>query len=462
MSLVITIVAFLVALSVLIVVHEYGHYWVARRCGVRVLCFSVGFGKALWSRRFGADRTELRIAMIPLGGFVKMLDEREGAVSVEDRDRAFNHKSVWQRSAIVVAGPLANFVAAITIYWVLFMHGVPGLVPKLDEPAAQSAAAQAGFSRGETIVSVAGQATDSWQDFHWQLLHHALDGAPVMVVSLPDASGTLNQGDLRQRELRFDDLSPRDIEGDLIRALGFSRLRPELPPVIGQLTANGPALRAGLREADLVVSINGRAIMTWDELVNTVRAAPGERLAFTVRRGGAVVTGLEVTVDAVLDAKDKPVGRIGAGPRVDPEAMQRMTVSVSHGPLEAFARACVRTWDTAWFSLRMLGRMLLGELSLKNLSGPISIADHAGQSAQAGWISYLLFLALISISLGVLNLLPVPLLDGGHLLYHAYEIVTGKPVPERAMEVGQQVGMIVLFMLMAFAVYNDIFRLIGR
>jgi regulator of sigma E protease len=456
MSLLTTLAAFLVALSVLIVIHEYGHYWVARRCDVKVLRFSVGFGRALWSRRFGADATELRIALIPLGGYVKMLDEREGPVSEVERHRAFNRKSVWQRSAIVAAGPLANFLAAIAIYWALYMHGVPGLVPQIDTPAAQSAAARAGFVRGETIVAVGGEATPSWQEFRWQLLQRALDGAPVLVESRAEGNGAP-----QRRELRFDGLTREDIEGDLLRALGFSRLRPVLPPVIGQLAAGGAAARAGLREGDRVEAVGERRIQTWEELVNIVRAAPGEQLQFRVRRGDGSSMAIVVAVDRVQEGQERPVGRIGAGPRVDPEDLQRISVSVAHGPVEAFVRACARTWDTAWFSLRMLGKMLLGEVSLKNLSGPITIADYAGQSAQSGWISYLLFLALISISLGVLNLLPVPLLDGGHLLYYSVEILTGKPLSERVMEIGQQVGMAVLFMLMAFAVYNDIFRLIG-
>lgn len=456
MSLITTLAAFLVALSALIVVHEYGHYWMARRCGVKVLRFSVGFGRALWSRRFGADATELRIALIPLGGYVKMLDEREGTVSPPELDRAFNRKSVWQRSAIVAAGPIANFLAAIVIYWALFMHGVPGVVPQIDAPAAQSAAARAGFARGETIVAVGGEATASWQDFRWQLLQRALDGAPLLVESRPGGDGAV-----QRRELRFDDLTREDIEGDLVRALGFSRLRPALPPVIGQLASNGAAAKAGLREGDHVQAVDGRPIKSWDELVSSVRAAPGELLEFTVRRDEGVTAAVVVKVDRVMEGKNSAVGRIGAGPLMDAQALQRMTVSITYGPLEALMRACSRTWDTAWFSLRILGKMLLGDLSLKNLSGPITIADYAGQSAQSGWISYLLFLALISISLGVLNLLPVPLLDGGHLLYYSYEIVTGRPLSDRLMEIGQQFGMAVLFILMAFAVYNDIFRLIG-
>lgn len=455
MSVLLTVAAFIVALSVLVVVHEYGHYWVARRCDVKVLRFSVGFGRALWSRRFGADQTELRIALIPLGGYVKMLDEREGPVSPAELERAFNRKPVWQRSAIVVAGPLANFLAAIMIYWALFMHGVPGVAPQIDAPMPKSAAEAAGFVRGETITAVGGDAVASWQDLRWLMLQRALDGGSTLVESRAEGGGAL-----QRRMLDFSGLTRDELEGDLLRALGFARLRPPLDPVLGDLSPSGAAARAGLQGDDRVLAVGDTRLTSWEDLVRLVRAAPGERLEFRIRRGEVDLPPVTVTVDRVME-RDTAIGRIGAGPRVDPEALRRMSVQVSYGPLEGLSRAVVKTWDTAWFSLRMLGKMLVGEVSMKNLSGPITIADYAGQSAQSGWISYLLFLALISISLGVLNLLPVPLLDGGHLLYYSVEILTGKPLSERVMEMGQHVGMALLFMLMAFAVYNDIFRLIG-
>jgi len=454
MSLLVTVIAFLVALSVLIFVHEFGHFWVARRCGVKVLCFSVGFGRPLWSRTFGADRTELRVAMVPLGGYVKMLDEREGDVAPAELQRAFNRKNVWQRFAIVAAGPAANFLAAIVIYWALFVYGVPGLLPALGAPVAGSAAERAGFAAGDVVLEVAGEKVPTWQDFRWQVLQRALDRDPVKIGVRTEQQTTVS------RVLSFEGVTARELEGDLLATLGFVRFRIPLQPVIGEVVTGGPAARGGLQPGDLVLMVNGERIDTWDGLVNRVRGAPGQELQFRVRRGEVDLPAIAVVPERV-GGRGAEIGRIGAGPRLDAQAMKRITTEVAYGPVESLVRSAIKTWDTALFSLRMLGKMMVGEMSLKNLSGPITIADYAGQSAQSGWISYLLFLALISISLGVLNLLPVPLLDGGHLMYYSVEIVTGKPLPERVMEVGQQVGMAVLFTLMAFALYNDIHRLVS-
>ncbi len=454
MNLLLTLAAFVVALSVLIVIHEFGHYWVARRCGVKVLCFSVGFGRALWSRTFGPDQTELRIALIPLGGYVKMLDEREGDVSPSELQRAFNRKSVWKRFAIVAAGPAANFIAAIVLYWALFLHGMPGLLPILGQPMENSVAARAGFSAGDMVIRVDGKNVPSWQDFRWIILQHAVDRSPVLIEVRDEQQVTST------RELRFDSVVSKDLEGDLLAALGFARFRIPLKPVIGEVVAGGAAARAGLQSGDLVISVNGEAIDTWDALVGRVRAAPDRELSLRVRRGEVDLPVLSVVPERV-QGSGAVIGRIGAGPRLDEQDMLRVRTEISYGPFEGFGKAVAKTWETALFSLRMLGKMIVGEMSLKNLSGPITIADYAGQSAQNGWISYLLFLALISISLGVLNLLPVPLLDGGHLMYYSVEILTGKPVSERVMEIGQQIGMTLLFAMMAFAFYNDIHRLVS-
>ena len=447
-------IPFIVALGCLIVIHELGHYFIARLCNVKVLRFSVGFGKPLWSRAFGADRTEWAIAAFPLGGYVKMLDEREGVVDSRDAHRAFNRQPVGRRFAIVLAGPVANFLLAIALYWVLFMHGVPGLKPVMGPIPEKTAAATAGFSAGDTITRIGNEPVQTWQDARWVLLQHAVAKKPVKITARSES------GAVTERELDLSQLTAADLDSDFLRALGLSRYQPPLPPVIANVVSRGAGERAGLKAGDEIVSINNRATATWQDVVAAVRANPGRELMLEVRRDGARVSALPVTPEVVSE-NGNPVGRIGAGPRVDPAQLAQLSTEVRYGPLEAVGKALYKTWDTSIFSLQMLGKMIVGEVSLKNLSGPITIADYAGQSAQMGWISYLLFLALISISLGVLNLLPIPLLDGGHLMYYIFEIFKGSPVSDKAIEIGQQLGMALLFVLMAFALYNDINRLIS-
>jgi regulator of sigma E protease len=448
------IAAFVVALGCLIVVHEFGHYIAARACAVKVLRFSVGFGRPLWMRRYGRDATEWVIAAFPLGGYVKMLDEREGQVAREDLARAFNRQSVGRRVVIVAAGPAANFLLAVLLYWGLFMHGVPGLKPVLGEPPAGTLAHHSGFAAGDVLARIGDEPVATWQDARWFLLQHAVQKSTVAVTVLRASGGT----DTRQLDL--SGLTTADLDSDFLRALGLTRYQPPLKPVIGEVVSGGAAQRAGLKAGDEIVAISNQRVESWEQVVQIVRAHPGAQLVVEVRRGGALQPAIAVFPEAVVEGGRK-IGRIGTAPLVDRSALTGMIVEVRYGPLESLARALQKTWDTSVFSLKMLGKMILGEISLKNLSGPITIADYAGQSAQSGVASYLLFLALISISLGVLNLLPIPLLDGGHLMYYAIEILKGRPLSDRAIEIGQHAGLALLFTLMAFALYNDIHRLIG-
>ncbi|MBI4195915.1 MAG: RIP metalloprotease RseP [Betaproteobacteria bacterium] len=454
MNFLITVAAFAAALGCLIVVHELGHYLVARLCNVKVLRFSVGFGRPLWRGRFGGDRTEWVIAAFPLGGYVKMVDEREGQVAEEDLPRAFNRQSVYRRLAIVVAGPAANFILAIFFYWVLFVHGVPGTKPVLGPVASGTPAASAGFATGELIVKIGDEPVATWQDARWMLLQHAVRKAKTPIEVRND------KGAISRRTLDMSALSASDLDSDFLKVLGFVHYRPALKPVIGSVLNGGAAERAGLKAGDEIAMINNQPVTSWDQMVSMVRSHPDQTLVFEVKRAGVLLPAMAITPVATAE-NGQTVGKIGAAPLIDRGMMAGLVTEVRYGPLESLGKALHKTWDTSVFSLKMLGKMIVGDVSLKNLSGPITIADYAGQTAQSGWISYLLFLALISISLGVLNLLPIPLLDGGHLMYYMLEIFKGSPVSDRAMEIGQHIGMALLFILMAFALYNDINRLIS-
>jgi regulator of sigma E protease len=456
MSLLHTLVAFILALGVLIVVHEYGHYIVAKLCGVKVLRFSVGFGRPLILSRRGQDQTEWVLAAIPFGGYVKMLDEREGPVEPAELDRAFNRQSVWKRLLIVVAGPVFNFIFAILVYAGLFMYGLPEARPIVAEPPAGTLAATAGLHAGDTVRAIGtesgSESVSTWQEVRWLILQAALQRQSVRLET-EDARGRVATVELDLRGFPAD-----AVEGDVLERVGLRLYRPPLEPVLGKLVAGGPAERAGLKEGDRIVRVDGAPVDTWETLVNAVRARPGKPLRLGLERGDTTIA-LDVVPDAVA-AGDTRIGRIGAAPRLPAAEADKMLVRVQYGPLASLSKAVAKTYDISVFSLKMLGKMLVGEVSWKHLSGPVTIADFAGQSAQMGWISYLTFLALISISLGVLNLLPIPLLDGGHLMYYAIELIKGRPVSERVMELGQRVGLALLLVMMAFAFYNDLNRLL--
>jgi regulator of sigma E protease len=452
MNIVVTLLAFVLALGVLIVIHEFGHYLVARAFGVKVLRFSIGFGRALWRFQRGRDQTEWVIAALPLGGYVKMLDEHEGPVAPEELHRAFNRQSVWRRIAIVAAGPVANFLLAIAFYWMLFVAGVQEAKPIVGAPDPGTAAEAAGVVRGETILKINGEPIATWQQVRWRLLQLAVDKQIAQLEMI----------DSKQRlAWRKLDLSSFDLEGfdsDPLARLGIKLDWPDADPVVGKVTTGGVAEQGGLRPGDRIVAIDGREVRVWDDVVKAVRRRPGETVQFLVARDGEKMQ-IALRPETIRENGER-FGRIGAAGQVDPESMKGRVTIVHYAPVAALGKALDRTWETSVFSLRMLGKMVVGEISWKNLSGPVTIADYAGQSAQLGIGAYVAFLALISISLGVLNLLPIPLLDGGHLLYYVVEIFKGSPVSERMMELGQRLGLGLLLFLMAFAIYNDFNRLL--
>jgi regulator of sigma E protease len=453
----ITLLAFVVAIALLVVFHELGHYWVARRCGVKVVRFSVGFGKVIYSKRFAGNDTEWVISAVPLGGYVKMVDEREEAVASEDLPYAFNRKPVLQRMAIVVAGPLANFLLAIVLYWGMFIYGVPGLKPMLGDVPQGTPAAIAQMHPGETILRINGETIPSWQELHWRLLDLSLKQDEVRIESQAADGASL------MHVLDMSSVGAKDLDGEFLNKLGLHPYQPIVLPIIGSVTESGVARLAGIQVGDRILRVDGVEMHRWMEVVEVIRAHPGQSIRFDIlrkdgQRGDTMLT-LSVVPQSVTEA-GKPLGKIGAGPKVDEAEWKKMFTVVSYGPLDAMQQSLRKTWDTSAISLKMLGKMVMGEVSMKNLSGPITIADYAGQSAKTGLLAYLSFLALISISLGVLNLLPIPLLDGGHLLYYVAELIKGSPVSDQIWEIGQKLGIALLGTLMVFAVYNDISRLV--
>ncbi len=447
-----SLAAFIVAIGVLITVHEFGHYWVARRMGVKVLRFSIGFGKPLWTRVAGADRTEYVLAAIPLGGYVKMLDEREGDVAPDELNRAFNRKPLYARFAVVAAGPVFNLVFAVAAYWVIFVTGVQGLVPIVGQVTPQSPAAMAQLHEKDRIVAVEGREVQTWSGANVAMIDAVLSGGE-MALEVEDEQG-------QRRVLLISITDPMALMEDnrLLENLGIGIWRPTLPPVLGDVVVGGAAERAGLRSGDEVVSAGGTSITSWMAWVEFVRAHPAQEQPVEILRDGRMET-IFLTPDAVEEA-GMPVGKIGAGPQVPDNLYAKLRAEERYGPVEAVGVALGKTWDMSLLMLRMIGKMIIGEASVENISGPISIAQYAGQSAQFGLVSFLGFLAVVSISLGVLNLLPVPLLDGGHLLYYVIEAVKGSPVSEAAEIVGQKIGIGLLVALMVLAFYNDLSRLL--
>lgn len=450
MTLLTTIIAFAVALGVLVVIHELGHYSVARLCGVKVLRFSVGMGKVIYSKKLGKDQTEWALSVLPLGGYVKMLDAREqdvSTISAEDLKREFTRQSVWKRFAIVAAGPISNLVLAILIFAGLFIHGMPEPLPKVASPEASTVAASLGIKDGDVITQIDQQSVRSWTDLHWLILQAALSHQDPKITWSHQADQ--NQ-ETESKTLPLIGLSNEDLEGDFLGKLGLALSKP--PATIGKVLP-GPAMDAGLQKDDVIVAVNGKPMVDGLAFIQLIQQSATKPLIVEVKRNGQIQ---QLTlVPQAVDVNGESVGKIQAQ-----IAMMPAMVNVQENPFKAVLKGAQKTWDVTALSFKMIGRMIMGEVSLKNISGPITIADYAGQTARIGMISYLSFIAFISISLGVMNLLPIPVLDGGHLLYYLIEMVTGKPVSEQVMIIGQKIGLTLLFAIMLLAVFNDIGRLL--
>jgi regulator of sigma E protease len=453
---IITILAFLLTLGVLIVIHEYGHYRVAVACDVKVLRFSIGFGRVLYRRVFGKDRTEFVVCALPLGGYVRMLDEREGGVSPADVPRAFNRKTLWQRSAVVAAGPAANLLLAVLLYASAHWIGMSEPKALLGAPSAGSVAEKGGLRSGDWVKAWSTDGNE-WQDvrsmsdLRWQITQAAIASRPLQLL-VTDAAG---HGQ-RRATLAMDRFTSRDVDGELMKRVGLGA--PYTEAVLGELKPGGAAERAGLRKGDLVLSVDGRPIVDGPMLREAIRASVDGRDALAMQwqvQRGREIRSVRVQPIAVEDG-NRTIARIEAyiGRPVE-------MVLVRYDFLEGLTAAVSKTWEMSALTVQMLGKMLIGEASLKNLSGPVTIADYAGQSVQMGLAYYLGFLAVVSVSLGVLNLLPLPMLDGGHLMYYLFEGVTGKPVSDLWLERLQRGGIVVLTMMMSIALFNDMARLLG-
>ncbi|ORM66721.1 sigma E protease regulator RseP [Pantoea rwandensis] len=441
-------VAFIVALGVLITVHEFGHFWVARRCGVKVERFSIGFGKALW-RRSDRQGTEYVIALIPLGGYVKMLDERVESVPAELRHQAFNNKTVLQRASIIAAGPIANFIFAVFAYWVVFIHGVPGVRPVVGEILNGSVAAEAQITSGMELKAVDGIETPDWDAVRMALIGKIGDSNATLTVSQFGEEATQQkQLDLREWQFEPDKQDP-------VVALGIRPRGPQIETTLAEVQANSPASVAGLQAGDRIVKVDGQPLTQWQAFAAQVRDNPRKNMALDVERNGEPVA---LTLTPEAKPGNEAEGFAGVIPRVIPLPDEYKTVR-QYGPFAAIGEASVKTWQLMKLTVSMLGKLITGEVKLNNLSGPISIAQGAGLSAEYGVIYYLMFLALISVNLGIINLFPLPVLDGGHLLFLAIEKIKGGPVSERVQDFSYRIGSILLVLLMGLALFNDFSRL---
>lgn len=444
-SLMQTVLAFVVTLGVLIFVHEFGHFWVARRCGVKVLRFSIGFGQPLlrWTDR---HNTEFVIAALPLGGYVKMLGEPGADVPEHQKAQSFAHKSVFQRFAIVSAGPLVNLVFAVFLYWVLFLYGVPALVPVVGSVTPGGLAERAGFQKMEEVIAVDGQFVESWDDVVLELVGRLGESTKVSFTVRKEGSGELTE----DRVIELANWMSGQEKENPVKLLGLEPYSPSMPPILGELEKGMAAERQGLQQGDIVLSVNDVKPVSWDDWVRLIRENPGVNMEVEVQRGEQVKN-LTVTPDAVVDGELGRIGRMGVR-----SALYR---TLQYGPVEAVPEALDYTWSRIALTVSAIGKMAMGKISLDNISGPITIAKVAGDSASYGLESFLTFVAYLSISLGVLNLLPIPVLDGGHLMYYLVEMVKGSPVSEKAQAIGNSLGLGLLVMFMGLAFYNDLMGL---
>lgn len=447
-----TIINFILVLSLLIAVHEYGHFWVARKCGVKVIRFSIGFGRALWKHTGKVDGTEYVLAAIPLGGYVKMLDEREGEVDPAEIDRAFNRQPLSRRFAIVSAGPVANLLFAVFAYWLMFINGVPGLKPLVGDIEPATPAAVAELHTGDQITSVAGTPTPTWQAVIEAILPRAILGEQINLQLLRDQQTI-------PKTLDFSALNADDVKAEnLAKSIGLQPFRPKIRPVIDTVVSGSAAEKAGILSGDEIIAIEGEATESWQAFVKVIQKSAGRQISIDVRRDGGVLQ-LKVIPVSHTAADEKAVGKIGVSLFVDSELFDKYRAEWRYGPIDAVGAAVQKSWEIGTLTLKMIGEMIMGRASVDNLSGPITIARYAKTSADAGLSQLLGFIAVISISLGVLNLLPIPVLDGGHLFFYLIEWIKGSPLSEKVEIIGQQVGMGLLLLLMSVAIYNDLVRL---
>ena len=451
MDLIHTLFYFIVAIGVLVAFHEFGHFWVARKVGVKVLRFSIGFGKVFWSYQKTPADTEYVLSVIPLGGYVKMVDEREGEVASEDLPFAFNRQPVWARTAIVAAGPIFNLLLAVALFWAVLVIGETGIKPILGAVTQGTIAAQAGFIEGDEITAVNDKQTPTWMEAMESIITTAMNDESTINIAVKTASE-----EQLVRTLTITESDKQDAAA-LYKRLGFKPWSPSLKPVIGRVLPDSAALAAGLKPNDLIVSADNNPIKDWQQWVDVVKLHPDKAIELIIERDGMQMP-LNITPKAV-PVGDKTEGKIGAGVFVPEGLIKSITVEYSLSPLEAIPAAFKTTYFYSTSTLKMMGRMFVGKASVKNLSGPISIAEYAGQSAEMGLTPFLKFLGLVSVSLGVLNLLPIPVLDGGHLLFFALEAIRRKPVSEKIQLFFQQVGVTLLMLLMAIAMFVDVQRL---